>query len=59
MKSYLSKLDTEVKEYFNILSNEFPEWLLEYIDTPEMKRIGKVSLSCGKDYTKVFDVKYF
>ena len=37
MKSYLSKLNKEVKEYFNILSNEFPEWLLEYIDTPEMK----------------------
>lgn len=59
MNNYLSNLNKEVKEYFTILSKEFPEWLLEYIETPEMQRIGKISLSCGKDYTKVFDVKYF
>lgn len=44
MSKYFDNLDNEVREYFNILSPEFPEWLLEYIDTPEMERIGKISM---------------
>lgn len=48
-----------MKEYFKILSPEFPEWLLEYINTPEMERISKISLNCGTDYSKCFNVRYF
>ena len=59
MNSYLDSLNDEVKEYFSILSPVFPEWLLEYINTPEMLRIGKISMSCGLDYSKSFDVKYW
>ena len=59
MSKYLDGLNDEVRKYFKILSPEFPEWLLEYIDTPEMDRISKISLSCGTDYTKVFNVRYF
>ena len=44
MKKYYDSLNDEVKEYFSILSPEFPEWLLEYIDTPEMERISKISM---------------
>ena len=59
MKEYYDKLNDEVKEYFKILSPEFPKWLWEYIDTDEMQRIGKISMHCGTDYTKLFNVKYF
>lgn len=59
MSKYLEKLNEEVKEYFKILSPEFPEWLLEYIDTPEMQRINGTSMSCGTDYSKVFNVRYW
>ena len=59
MSTYLDSLNKEVRQYFKILSPEFPEWLLEYIETPEMQRISKISMSCGTDYTKVFNVKYF
>ena len=59
MVKYLDTLNNEVKEYFNILSPIFPEWLLEYIDTPEMERIGKISMSCGTDYSKCFNLKYW
>ena len=45
--------------YFKILSNEFPEWLEEYINTPEMQRISKISMSCGTDYSKCFNVRYW
>lgn len=59
MKNYLDTLNEEVREYFKILSPEFPEWLLEYIDTPEMQRINGTSMSCGTDYSKVFNVRYW
>lgn len=59
MGSYLNSLNEEVKEYFKILSPEFPEWLNEYIDTKEMKRINGSSMSCGTDYSSIFDIKYW
>ena len=59
MKKYLESLNDEVREYFSILSPVFPEWLLEYIDTREMERIGKISMSCGTDYSKCFNLKYW
>ena len=56
---YYNNLNDEVKAYFNILSPVFPEWLFDYINTDEMKRIGKISISCGTDYSKCFDIKYW
>ncbi len=43
-------INDNLKEYFKILSNEFPEWLLDYINTKEMQRIHKISTGCGTDY---------
>lgn len=59
MNKYLESLNEEIREYFKILSPEFPKWLLEYIDTPAMKRIYGISLCCGLDYTKLFNIKYY
>lgn len=59
MSNYLDNLNKEVKEYFKILSPEFPQWLLEYIETPEMQRIHGTSMSCGLDYTKLYNIKYW
>ena len=56
---YYDTLNEEIKNYFKILSPIFPEWLLDYINTPEMKRISTISLSCGTDYSKCFNVKYW
>lgn len=59
MKNYLDTINEETKEYFKILSPEFPTWLLEYINTPEMRRLHGTSMSCGTDYTKVFNIRYW
>ena len=59
MNNYLDNLNDEVKEYFSILSPVFPYWLLEYINTKEMNRISKISMSCGTDYSPCFDINYF
>ena len=57
MNNYLDSLTEEIRKYFKILSPEFPEWLFEYINTPEMQRISGISMNCGTDYTKVFNIK--
>ena len=59
MEEYFKNLNVEIKEYLKILSPEFPEWLLEYINTPEMLRIDGIVMSCGTIYTKVYNDKYF
>lgn len=59
MNQYLQKLNPIIKEYFSILSTEFPEFLLDYINTPEMQRIGKIGCAWGTDYTNVFHHKFF
>lgn len=59
MNNYLENLNLEIKEYFKVLSPEFPKWLLDYINTPEMQRIGTIGMNCGTDYTKIFNNKYF
>ena len=59
MGKYYNSLNDEIKEYFKILSSEFPEWLEEYIQTDEMYRIGQISMSCGMDYSKFFNVEYW
>ena len=59
MKNYLDTINKEVRQYFKILSSEFPIWLLEYIETPEMQRIDGISMCCGTDYSKIFNHKQF
>lgn len=55
MNNYLENLDEKIKKYFNILCAEFPQFLLEYINTPEMQKQDKISVSCGTVYTKLYN----
>lgn len=59
MNDYLKQLDEETREYFKILSSDFPKWLIEYIETPEMQRLEKISQACGTDYTKLYKHEKF
>lgn len=55
----LENLNKEIEQYFKILSKEFPEFLYDYIYTPEMQRISKIGCACGTDYTNIFNNKFF
>ena len=55
MNNYLETLPPIIKEYFNILSNDFPDFLIDYIETPRMQKQKGISTSCGKYYSKMFD----
>ncbi len=59
MNNYWNNLNKEIKEYFKILSPEFPEWLNEYINTPEVIRLDGIGQSNGTIYSKVFNDKYY
>ena len=59
MEKYLENLNEEIREYLKILSPEFPKWLLEYINTPEILRLDGIGMSCGTLYTKIYNDKYF
>ena len=52
---YLANIRPGMKRYFEILSREFPIWLLDYINTPEMLRLKDISQACGTDYVKLYN----
>lgn len=57
--NYLESVDKEIREYFKILEPDFPKWLEEYIETPEMLKQAGISMTCGTIYTKLFPDSYF
>jgi len=52
---YLDSLSMDKKKYFEILSPDFPNWLVDYINTPEMLRLKNISNACGTDYVKLYN----
>lgn len=56
MTKYLETLNPLIKNYYDILSEDFPEFLLEYIETPRMKKQDRISCSCGTYYSKMYNI---
>lgn len=59
MISYFESLNKTIKEYFNILSKDFPDFLYDYINTSQMQRLRGISVSCGTIYSKMFNYELF
>ena len=59
MNNYLDTLNEEVRKYFKILSKEFPEFLNDYISTPEMQKQAGISVSCGTIYSKMYNQMWY
>ena len=55
MDTYIETLPKLLKEYFKVLSPEFPNFLLDYIHTPEMQKQAKISVTSGTIYSRMFD----
>lgn len=51
--NYMENVSKEIKEYFNILEPNYPEWLNEYINTKTMQKQRYISVNCGKTYSKM------
>ena len=57
--NYLDKLNIRTKEYFEILEPNFPNWLIDYINTGEMLKQQYISITCGTIYSNLFESNYF
>ena len=57
--NYLNSLDNKTKDYFDVLEPNFPEWLIEYINTEEMLKQQYISITCGTIYSDLFESDYF
>ena len=47
---YIERTSKLIKDYFNILSQNYPDWLDEYIETERMLKQQYISVTCGKIY---------
>ena len=56
--NYLDTIDSRIKEYYKILSWDFPSFLNDYIFTKEMYHQKEISVTCGKIYSKMFKYGY-
>ena len=56
--NYLDTIDNRLKEYYKILSWDFPPFLNDYIFTKEMQHQKEISVTCGKIYSKMFKYGY-
>lgn len=43
--------------YYKILSKEFPNWLFDYINCIEIKRLLGTGMVCGTNYSPIFNYK--
>lgn len=59
MNNYLKNVNKEIKNYFKVLEPEFPEWLNDYINTPELLKQQYISMTCGTIYSNLFESNFF
>lgn len=59
MTEYLEKLNPMIKDYYSVLSEEFPEFLIDYIETSRMQKQDRISCSCGTYYSKMYDARWY
>ena len=52
--NYMDNIDQAIKEYFNILEPEFPNWLNDYINIKELQKQKYISVTCGTIYSDLF-----
>lgn len=53
------KINNEMRKYYSILSDEFPDFLFPYLEIPELRRIKGVGMNCGTDYTNLFQNRFY
>ena len=49
----------DVRGYFKVLAEDYPEWLDEYINTKELQSQKYISVTCGTIYSDLYDSDIF
>lgn len=58
-KRCLKPLTPAAREYLKTIAPEFPAWLLKYIAAPEFQRLAGVGMTCGNDYSGLYNFNIF
>ena len=60
VKKYIEEQTENTKKYYSILSKDFPEFLNDYIYTPEMQKLDGINQICGGYWRKenIYDDMY-
>ena len=59
MRNYLEKIDPSLREYYEILSPDMPDFLEEYINTEAMQKQAGISVTCGTYYSNMYDQVWY
>ena len=57
--NYLNNANKKTIDYFKMLEPDFPEWLVDYINTKELLNQQYISITCGTIYSDLFESHYF
>jgi hypothetical protein len=57
--NYLDNVNKITLDYFRMLESDFPEWLVDYINTKELLNQQYISVTCGTIYSDLFESHYF
>ena len=57
--NYIETVDKRIRDYYNVLCSDYPEWLNDYINTKELLKQRNISMTCGTIYTNLFDTDFF
>lgn len=57
--NYLDNANQKIVDYFKMLESNFPEWLVDYINTKELLNQQYISITCGTIYSDLFESHYF
>lgn len=52
-------MEVLIKQYYQILCKEYPDWMSPYLDIPCMVRLKGIGLFCGTDWTNLYHHKFF
>lgn len=59
MSKYFEEISEELNKYFHTLSEEIPDFMYEYVEAPEIRRLSGVGIACGTDHSKIFNNRMF
>lgn len=59
LSQYPGKTDFDIKKYYSILSDDWPDFLDKYIQVPSMQRLQGVGLLCGTDWTSLYKNRFY
>ena len=59
MDQYFQNLNGPIKHYFHILSDEIPDFLKNYVNTPAIQRLAGISRSCGTFYSNMYQQDWY